>query len=176
VSKMDKNEPQRFEGVASDPVKSGTVGTSGWDKTFVTGIIIVCCFVVGVDLMTRANNARKRIAVIEKLARIASSVLAHGCPFEASKFNSSRDKPRHSVGQKERAHLLDAIASFSGVVSTPSPTVFEALARRRRWPRLGATANPHGGTAWSVHWQPVRTANIRVSEADKLPRGPALLQ
>jgi hypothetical protein len=44
----------------------------------------------------------------------------------------------------------------------------------RRWPRL--RANPHGGTAWSVHWQPVRTANIRVSEADKLPRGPALLQ
>src|SRR5258707_5068588 len=41
----------------------------------------------------------------------------------------------------------------------------------RRWPRLGATANPHGGTARSVHWQPVRTANIRVSEADKLPRG-----
>jgi hypothetical protein len=47
-------------------VTSGTVGTSRWDKTFVIGIIIACCFVVGVDLMTKANpDARKSIAVIE---------------------------------------------------------------------------------------------------------------
>jgi hypothetical protein len=33
---------------------------------FVIGIIIACCFMVGVELMTKANpDARKSIAVIE---------------------------------------------------------------------------------------------------------------
>ena len=51
---------------------SGTVGTSGWDKirSWVNAICLACiiagCFVVGVDLMTKANpDARKSTAVIE---------------------------------------------------------------------------------------------------------------
>ena len=72
MSQIDNSKAQRFEGVASQPVTSGTVGTSGWDKirswdkAICLACIIACCFVVGVDLMTKANPAaRKSIAVIE---------------------------------------------------------------------------------------------------------------
>ena len=72
VSQIDNSKAQRFEGVANQSVTSGTVGTSGWDKirSWVNAICLACiiagCFVVGVDLMTKANpDARKSIAVIE---------------------------------------------------------------------------------------------------------------
>src|ERR1700694_450686 len=60
VSPIINSKAQRFEGVASQSVTSGTVGTSGWDKirSWVKAIclacIIACCFVVAVDLMTEA--------------------------------------------------------------------------------------------------------------------------
>jgi hypothetical protein len=61
VSQIDNSKAQRFEDVASQSVTSGTVGTSGWDKirSWVKAIclacIIACCFVVGVDLMTKVT-------------------------------------------------------------------------------------------------------------------------
>jgi hypothetical protein len=61
VSQIDNSKAQRFEGVANRSVTSGTVGTSGWDKirSWVNAICLACiiagCFVVGVDLMTKAN-------------------------------------------------------------------------------------------------------------------------
>jgi len=62
VSQIDNSKAQRFEGVASQSVTSGTVGTSGWDKirSWVKATCLACiiagCFVVGVD----AETARHR--------------------------------------------------------------------------------------------------------------------
>jgi len=47
---IEGDKPQRTKGFEYNRGTTGTVGTSGWDKTLVIGIIIACCFVVGEGL------------------------------------------------------------------------------------------------------------------------------
>ena len=60
MSQIDSDNTQQIEGVASQPVTSGTVGTFGWDKRVIVRFITAGCFqpwsflrhvVVGASLM-----------------------------------------------------------------------------------------------------------------------------